>query len=258
MSDEKRGLGLLGPSPPDYRDFLYGAPSAVLAELPTFVDLRDVYAPRIFDQLSIGSCVANAVNAMVQYVERHDQDPDYDRLSRLWTYYYAREKIGTVNEDSGCFIRDGVAVTAERGVPREKFWPYDINKFTVEPTAGEKSAPEHKTLEYRSVLDGNEQDMRACIAEGYPFVYGFAVYNTFWNIRSDGKWLGERGPIDGYHAVACWGYDFRPGAFGFPLGGWIIRNSWSNEWGHNGYFYVPRPYMSIEAFDCWTIRKVKR
>ena len=251
-------MGLLK-SKPDYRDFRYAAPSLVLAELPGNIDLRPKAAtPKIFDQGDLGSCTANASNALVQYVEHKANDPDWDRLSRLYTYWYSREKIGTTDSDSGAEIRDAFKVLAERGSPRERFWPYDLSQFTVKPPALDYRAGQHEILEYRALVEGSEQDMQACLAEGFPFVYGFAVYDSFWTIGAGGSWSGIRGSIDGYHAVCCWGYDFRPGAFGFTQGGWIIRNSWGVGWGDHGYFYVPRTYMSVEAFDCWTVRKVVR
>lgn len=251
-------MGLLGRSLPDHRDFRYGAPSKVLAELPPAVDLRTSRAtPAIFDQGQIGSCTASAANAVVQYVERKDGDPDWDRLSRLYTYWYTREKEGTTSEDAGAMLRDTFQVLAERGSPREKFWPY-TKDWAQQPVVPDWRATQHKVLEYRAITEGAEQDMQACLAEGYPFTYGFAVYQSFWAIGSNGVWSGARGTIDGYHAVDCWGYDFNAGGLGFATGGWIVRNSWGTEWGAKGYFYVPRPYMSVEAFDLWTVRKVFR
>lgn len=262
-----KGLGLIGQSPPDYRDRMYGAPRLHLEAPPDHADLRLAAnatgmpcTPKIFDQGQLGSCTANAANAVVQFVERKDGDPDWDRLSRLYTYYWSRVKIGTPLEDSGALIRDAYAVLAERGAPRETFWPYDLRKWAQEPSVpnDEYRAGQHRLVEYLSVEDGNEQAMVACLSEGYPFTYGFAVYDSFWNVGSNGAWDGRVGTIDGYHAVDAWGYDFRPGAFGFDDGGWIVRNSWDLDFGDRGYFYVPRHYMALEAFDCWTARKVVR
>lgn len=255
--NERKGLGLLGPSPPDFRD--HELPLMRALDLPLAVDLRLRNAtPKIFDQKQIGSCTANSANAVVQYIERKDGDPDWDRLSRLYTYWYSREKIGLTSEDSGAFIRDAYAVLAERGAPREVFWPY-TNDFRVQPPAVlDEKAGQHRVLEYLSVRDGDEVAMQTCLATGYPFSFGFAVYQSFWDIGSDGTWMGEQGSIDGYHAVAAWGYDFNAGAFGFDQGGWIVRNSWGTAFGDKGYYYVPRAYMRSEAFDCWTARKVVR
>jgi C1A family cysteine protease len=248
--------------PPDYRDFRFGAPRAAIeAAADPKVDLREKRSPKgkpatpkVFDQGQLGSCVSNATTSVVQYIERLHDDPDQDRLSRLWLYWYMRERMDTINEDSGGYPRDSWKLAAKLGVPREVYWPYEVENFRVKPQAGSVSALHHRVLEYRSVDDSNEQDMRSCIAEGYPFVFGFAVYESFDFIGADGFWSGERGDILGYHAVSCWGYDFSsPSA---ALHHWIVRNSWGDEWGDKGYFYVPRAWLPLEAFDCWTGRRV--
>ena len=55
----------------------------------------------------------------------------------------------------------------------------------------------------------------------------------------------------GGHAVMCVGYNDQ-------MKRMIVRNSWSEEWGDSGYFYMPYSYISNSdlAADFWTIRKV--
>ena len=40
---------------------------------------------------------------------------------------------GTINEDAGAMIRDGVKSLVNLGVCTEKKWPYTISKFTRKP-----------------------------------------------------------------------------------------------------------------------------
>lgn len=251
-----RGFGWLK-DPPDPRDYRYGPPSTVLAApFAPKVDIRPGMPP-IYDQLQLGSCSSNATNACVEHAERKATDPDSGRLSRLWTYFYAREKINTLESDSGSFIRDNFKVTAERGVPREMYWPYDIARFRERPPE-RASAIQHQVLEYRSILDGSEQDLLACLNEGYPFAFGFPVYESFLSIGADGKWNPQPGEsIIGYHAVVSVGYDHTSRAK-FPGGHEIIRNSWGRGFGYRGHFFVPRGFIAREGWDCWTIRRVER
>jgi C1A family cysteine protease len=248
------GFGWL-PDKPDPRDQLLEHPPTALLEAaaaPPSVDLRSKM-PKIFDQGALGSCVANAATAVCQYVERKDGQKDWDRLSRLEVYYHARVFIGTVDQDSGAMIRDGFKVLAQRGAAREKFWPYDIAKFAIEPPASlARSARYHRAIEYRAV-QASFADMWATLAAGFPFAFGFDVYESFqgdalangtdpvYNPR-----LGEA--VLGGHAVTCVGYDPARSL-------WIIRNSWGKGWGEAGHFYVPRAWMPRNAFDLWTITK---
>jgi C1A family cysteine protease len=52
----------------------------------------------------------------------------------------------------------------------------------------------------------------------------------------------------GGHAVLCVGYDDAKKVF-------IIRNSWGDQWGDKGYFYMPYSYATNTdlATDFWTI-----
>lgn len=255
----ERGFGWLRDLP-DKRDYRFGPLGAVLAELPDYVDLR-AEMPPVYDQGDLGSCAPNAGIACVEHAELKAHDPDARRLSRLHTYWHARAKINATESDSGSHIRDVFQVLAELGAPREQFWPYDIERFREEPPSKwDWSSGHHRAIEYRSIVDTSERDMQACLAEGYPFTFGFAVPRSFLSVPSHGGWQPRPDePIVGYHAVVAVGYDFSPDAFASWAGGcWIVRNSWSEGWGREGHFLVPRTWLPLEAFDCWTIRRVTR
>lgn len=230
---------------PDGRDFLFAAnPADTAAGLPA-VDLRPLM-PAIFDQSQLGSCTSNASTAVLEYAEKKEGDKDWDRLSRLEVYYRSRELEGSVLEDAGAEIRDSFKVLATRGAAREKFWPYDISRFAEEPPASlRKSDRYHRALEYRSVA-ASYTDMGSCLAQGFPFAFGFDVYASFEDLGPSG--LYDPGPNEEYlggHAVVCVGY--------VPIRElWIIRNSWGPDWADHGHFYVRKAWMPRNASDAWT------
>jgi hypothetical protein len=60
--------------------------------------------------------------------------------------------INTLNEDSGAFIRDGLKVVNQLGAPHETLWPYDINRFTVQPNSRRLHRREdHQAIGYATV-----------------------------------------------------------------------------------------------------------
>lgn len=247
------------PDRKDFRDYYYTTTKKV-RNLPQFVDLR-LFCPPIVDQGELGSCTANALTGAFDYLQLQglrktevypeEYGKKFSASSRLFIYYNEREMEGTVNSDDGAEIRDGIKVLNEFGCAPEKIWPYKISKFTSKPLPTIYSeAAKHKTVTYYRINSLNE--MKACIAEGFPFVFGFFVFESFDSIGSDGIMLmpkkGE--PVLGGHAVLAVGYDSKKKHF-------IVRNSYSSQWGDKGHFYIPFRFMQNTEYvdDLWTIRK---
>ena len=243
------------PDLPDQRDHLYSAPQPVLAKLPPKKDLRSG-CPPVYDQGQLGSCTANAISAAMQF----DQKKQGVRIfapSRLFIYYNERDMEGTVNSDAGAQIRDGVKSVSDLGVCPETEWSYDINKFANKPTPKcYTDAKKCLAVGYQRLDSTNLNQLKGCIASGFPFVFGFTVYDAFESqeVAKTGV-LNMPGPsekVQGGHAVLAVGYDDAAQRFS-------VRNSWGKDWGIKGYFTIPYTYLTTTnlADDFWTIRILK-
>ncbi|MGB8517461.1 MAG: C1 family peptidase [Gallionella sp.] len=242
------------PDVPDHRDHLYAAPVIYLAKLPAKADLRK-QCPAVYDQGQLGSCTANAIGAAMQFERRKQKlKPDFVP-SRLFIYYNERAMENSIGSDAGAQIRDGIKSVSKQGDCPEKEWPYVIAKFTDKPAAAcYKDALKYKAVQYQRVPQVLNQ-MKGCLASGYPFVFGFSVYESFESAQVAQSGIanmpGSTEKLLGGHAVLAVGYDNATQRF-------IVRNSWSDGWGMKGYFSLPYAYLTDPnlSADFWTIRLV--
>ena len=239
------------PDLPDQRDYLFSAVYGAAAHFPPAVDLRSK-CPPIEDQKKLGSCTANALVGALEFLELKD-GVSFVNLSRLFVYYNERVIENTVSSDSGAQLRDGIKTLAKQGVCAEKMWPYTISKFKVKPTKTcYTNAAQHVILSYQRVQTMN--DMKACLAAGYPFVFGFTVYESFESAAVAKTGILQMPAPDekvvGGHAVVAVGYNDAAQRI-------VVRNSWGSGWGQNGYFTIPYDYITSPklAGDMWTIRR---
>jgi C1A family cysteine protease len=242
------------PDLPDQRDVRYSLVYRVPAKLPAKADLRAM-CPPVEDQGQLGSCTAHALTGALETLENMDRLP-LVQMSRLFVYYNERAIEHTVAQDSGAMIRDGIKTLVKQGCCAESWWPYVISKFTSKPAAAcYKDGLEHQITSYQRI-DTLDQ-MRACLAAGFPFVFGFTVYESF-----ESQAVAKTGKVSmpkktertlGGHAVLAVGYDDKAKRF-------TVRNSWGPDWGIEGYFSMPYAYLASRdlADDLWTIRRGKK
>lgn len=240
------------PDLPDRRDHRYAAVHGVPAKLPAKVDLR-AQCPPVENQGQLGSCTANALAGALEFLELKEDYPLVD-LSRLFIYYNERVIEHSVAHDSGAMLRDGIKTLAKQGVCAEKLWPYVFKQFAKRPPAAcYTQAKQHTISSYQRLATTDE--MRACLAAGFPFVFGFTVYESF-----ESATVARSGTVNlpkqnesaiGGHAVCAVGYDDKAQRF-------IVRNSWGAAWGKKGYFTMPYAYLADRDLsdDFWTMRKL--
>ena len=242
------------PSLPDHRDQIFLAPFPA-APLPPRVDLRGPNMPPVYDQGNLGSCTANAIAAAIEFDRLRQKLPNFIP-SRLFIYYNERALEGTIQSDAGAQIRDGIKSVAANGDCPEPEWPYVESQFAVKPTPQcYADGVKHTSVQYQSVLQSVTL-LRQCLAAGFPFVFGFTVYESF-----ESPQVAQTGVANlpapneeclGGHAVMAVGYDT-------PSARFIVRNSWGVGWGQQGYFTLPFSYVGNYnlASDFWTVRLVK-
>jgi C1A family cysteine protease len=254
---------------PDPNDTAYTPPPTMDGEeRPSSVDLRGQFPP-VYDQGRIASCTANALAAAIVFCRgKHAQLPAFEP-SRLFIYYNERALAGDIANDAGASMRDGITTLAKQGVAPESLWTYDDTPATTPGgpfPAGAKPAQQPPAAAYDLAvlfetlssqrLRNNLDDMKACLAEGYPFTLGIVVYPSFMSAPQQQATVTPLpGPDEqplGEHVVLAVGYD--------DAKAWMIcRNSWGPAQGEDGYFYLPYAYIENRhrIGDLWSVRTVE-
>ena len=236
---------------PDQRDFVYSIEK--LRRIPSSVNLSNGCS-LVEYQGNLGSCTAQALAGAMEFLEKKE-GVKFEDFSRLFIYYNERVIQHTVESDSGATLRNGIKTLKKQGVCSEKIWPYRIKKFRTKPSKNSYAdALDHTISVYRRITSLN--DMKGCLASGFPFVFGFSVYESFESEAVSRTGIvpmpsaGER--VLGGHAVMAVGYD--DGTMRF-----LVRNSWGSGWGMDGYFTMPFQYLANPnlAADFWTISRAE-
>lgn len=270
-----KGMGWL-PDYADFRDFTAKneniqpllakttLPQKKADQLPASVDLREWFPP-IEDQDEIGSCTANAGVGVVEYFEKRAFGKHIE-ASRLFLYKVTRRMMN-VEGDTGAFLRTTMGALALFGVPPEEYWPYNIDDFDIEPpTFCYALAQNYQAVKYFRLdppdtpKDKLLSRIKKYLATGIPSMFGFTVYSSISEASENGGKIpfpvsGEN--IVGGHAIVAVGYDddlvikaSGPQAKE-TKGAFLIRNSWGNSWGENGYGWLPYEYVVQGLAEDW-------
>lgn len=278
----KRGLGWL-PDTPDFRDMTLAqlAPTAEKktdvarafskvqesveptrnAALPRRVDHRKDCSA-IEDQGQLGSCTANACIGMVEYMERRAGGQHIDG-SRLFLYKATRKLLGWTG-DTGAFLRTTMKALVHFGIPPEEVWPYEVSTYDQEPDPFMYAyAANTKAISYLRLDPPDHtpaeilKDVKAVVSHGYAVMFGFSVYSSL-KTDPDIPFPTSKDRLEGGHAVLIVGYDDdHPCINGLrgstKKGALLIRNSWGQDWGDDGYGWLPYDYIRAGlADDFWT------
>ncbi|XP_053644016.2 dipeptidyl peptidase 1 isoform X2 [Cherax quadricarinatus] len=214
------------------------------AGMPAAWNWRNVsginYVSPIRNQGNCGSCYAFAsmagLESRIRILANNTQQPVFS----------PQDIVGCSHLSQGCeggfpFLIAG-RYAQDVGVVLEECSPYEGKDDACQTN---KSCARHYTSYYRYVggyFGGcNEEEMKIALVKGGPLLVGFEVYDDFLHYK--GGIYHHTGLYDKFnpleltnHAVLLVGYGADETGEKF----WIVKNSWGEAWGEDGYFRIQR------------------
>lgn len=180
-----------------------------------------------------------------------------NQLSTLFQYHETLADAGTPTEDAGATIRGAIAAAAKHGCVAERAYPYVPTDFAKTPPASVVAlGAAHRVTAYHSIPDGDLVGIKSALAAGYLVGFGFDVYSYFMSEEMAKTGIlpnpSRSETLEGGHAVCAVGYDDTKKMV-------LVRNSWGDEWGINGYFWMSYGYFTGGlATDFWVVEAAPR
>jgi hypothetical protein len=170
------------------------------------------YLPNVINQGTLSICVPCSISAYLNWKENLKDGSKKDNKVALMDIY----KIKT-NAGEGMSFKEGLHYLRHNGV---------------------KSAVGKLGIGHYGRVN-NMVDMRYALIMNGPCLGALPVYSDdcdFWNKKAGQSLMG-------YHAISIVGYD---------NDGFIIRNSWGNDFCRNGYTTIPYEDFT-KIIEAWTI-----
>lgn len=273
----KKGLGNLPDTPnvEDYsiEDIAKELPKPLLNSInkaevaPKDSDNRKYCSPLV-DQGEQGSCVGQSLGSTLESLQKFAFGK-YVKMSRAYIYWNARQMMGNqyTTIDSGAMNRLGIKSVVKRGCVEDKDMPYNEKDFKLAPNAIQLTdAMDYQALKYAR-LDSEPtyntalvEKMKLFLAQGFNIFTGFTVYNYIYQLTRKNSVLKYPSKTDksiGGHAVMLCGHsnDINTNV---GQGAFLVQNSWGNDHGDRGYFWIPYEYFSKGvAVDSWIITSME-
>lgn len=283
--DQPLGTGWLPPMP-DLRDFTEMKPEIAkmtkklgfgkgkkAKALPASVDLTAWCSP-VENQGALGSCTAHAAVGIVEYFQRRAYGKHIEG-SRLFVYKTTRNLMQEIG-DTGAWLRNTMGALTLCGVPDEKYWPYTDAKPEFDedpPTFVYSVADNYEALRYfchdpaGSDVKGKATlaSVKKYLAAGIPSMFGFWGFpsSDSSDVKGGIPYPCPNEQAEWGHAVVAVGYDDGKQIRNTlcdktTTGALLIRNSWGESWGDQGYGWIPYQYVTDElALDFWSLLQME-
>lgn len=214
---------------------------------PTAWDWRNVggknYVTPVKDQGPCGSCVGFGTCATIESNMRiKAQDHNLNvNLSEAFLLFCGGGSC------SGWGLTSGLDYAKSTGVTDEACFPYQPHNMPCTDRCSDWQSRLQKILSYAS--HGSMQARKNAIATIGPVVAGMAVYNDFFSYSSGVYQKTAGSSLAGYHCICVVGYNDSQQC-------WIIKNSWGDDWGDNGFCCIKYGQADLLIDSSWAFYSV--
>ena len=210
--------------------------------LPKSVDYTAKASP-VREQGDEGTCVAFATaTGMKEYQEMLDYNKFIELSPRF--IYNECKKIDGMPDIEGTTIRTAMKVLKTRGVCRERFWPYMPRQKNKALKGAVSDAKRFCVITYARIVSLNE--LRNSLYAKGPCAIGVEVFEGMLETKTGLVPMPKKNETAlGGHAICAVGYDDKKKLIKF-------KNSWSTEWGKDGYGFLPYAYIERYMIDAWS------
>nr|CDS32572.1 cathepsin L cysteine proteinase [Hymenolepis microstoma] len=213
---------------------LHESPSA---PVPNHIDWRKKgYVTDIKDQGQCGSCWAFSATGSLegQYKKKKGKLVSFSE-QQLVDCSWSQGNEGC----NGGLMSQAFRYWMRSGAESEKDYPYTAYDGSCKFN---KSASITLVKKFVKVKEGDEGQLKLSVGQIGPVSVGIDASSTGFQFYKSGIYKDENcspGSID--HGVLVVGYDQdkKGGKY------WIVKNSWSTDWGNEGYIWMARDYHNM-------------
>jgi len=208
------------------------------------------FAPNVMSQGPLGSCVswasAYAGLTIVKRIEKNNKN--FEPFSPLNLYVRYKKHFQERPCDDGAAIPLALNILKNNGCAT-------FNKFlpnVCSTNVSENVVYDDKLYLFAPLNSSSINSIKCAIAGSMPVVIGIKCYKgADWQraVFSQGVWSGYySGDAYGGHAMCLVGYDDKKAGGAFE-----IMNSWGEDWGNKGYFWIKYEDFTKHVDECYAL-----
>ena len=233
------------PSIPDSRDYSLLTKARIIDVISSKIRLP---ITAIKNQGTTSSCVAFSIIAAYETARLlSNRDESAIDGSERFLYYYARVQSNLQNVDAGAHLRDGLNAARQNGIALEQYCIFNPAEINDKPSLlAQATAKFLRIKEFYRCWSFDE--IKKALNSYLPVVTAIQVREDFFNYKKE-IYKSTKQFTGLLHAVTIIGFDDSKNVL-------LIKNSWSELWGIEGYAWYDYDQFKKDSIEAWAVKVI--